>query len=44
MAEGCYEVAMTMEEVWQSEDGSSRTAEPLGSDEKKSYRIWVAFS
>lgn len=35
MADGCYGIAMTMAEVWQSEEGSSRGAEPQGPGEKK---------
>lgn len=35
MAVGCYKAGRDMAEVWQSEEGSSRGAEPQGSDEKK---------
>ena len=35
MADVWQKVATTMAEVWQTRKGSSRSAEPQGSDEKK---------
>lgn len=38
MAVGCYKAGRDMAEVWQSEEGSSRGAEPQGPGEKKATK------